>query len=63
MARQVFWKGYLKLSLVTCRVTMTPAVSESGKVRFHNLNRKTHARVLSQQLQVAEAADADGAAI
>lgn len=48
MAPRVFWKGYLKLSLVTCRVTMTPAVSESGKVRFHNLNSKTHNRVLSQ---------------
>ncbi|KQZ50161.1 Ku protein [Rhizobium sp. Root149] len=48
MAPHVFWKGYLKLSLVTCRVTMAPAVSESGKVRFHNLNAKTHNRVLSQ---------------
>lgn len=48
MAPRVFWKGYLKLSLVTCRVTMTPAISESAKVRFHNLNRKTQNRVLSQ---------------
>lgn len=48
MAPRVFWKGYLKLSLVTCRVTMTPAVSEGAKVRFHNINRKTHNRVLSQ---------------
>lgn len=48
MAPHVFWKGYLKLSLVTCRVTMAPAVSESGKVRFHNLNTKTHNRVQSQ---------------
>ena len=48
MAPRAFWKGYLKLSLVTCRVSMTPAVSESGKVRFHNLNRKTHNRVMSQ---------------
>ncbi|HEX2148501.1 MAG TPA: Ku protein [Pseudorhizobium sp.] len=48
MAPRAFWKGYLKLSLVTCRVSMTPAVSEGGKVRFHNLNRETHARVLSQ---------------
>ena len=48
MAPRPFWKGYLKLSLVTCRVTMTPAVSESGKVRFHNINRATHNRVMSQ---------------
>ncbi|WP_117192227.1 non-homologous end joining protein Ku [Rhizobium terrae] len=48
MAPRVFWKGYLKLSLVTCRVTMTPAVSEGAKVRFHNLNRQNHNRVVSQ---------------
>ncbi|MGK9053898.1 Ku protein [Neorhizobium petrolearium] len=47
MAPRVFWKGYLKLSLVTCRVTMTPAVSEGARVRFHNINRKTRNRVLS----------------
>jgi DNA end-binding protein Ku len=48
VAPRPFWKGYLKLSLVTCRVTMTPAVSEGGKVRFHNINRKTSNRVMSQ---------------
>ncbi|KKX30647.1 Ku protein [Rhizobium sp. LC145] len=61
MAPRVFWKGYLKLSLVTCRVTMTPAVSESAKVRFHNLNRKTHNRVLSQYVdaETGEAVEDD----
>lgn len=48
MAPRVFWKGYLKLSLVTCRVTMTPAVTESRKIRFHNLNRRTGNRVQSE---------------
>jgi DNA end-binding protein Ku len=48
MAPRTFWKGYLKLSLVTCRVSMLPAVSESGKVRFHNLDRKTQNRVVNR---------------
>jgi len=48
MAPRTFWKGYLKLSLVTCRVSMMPAVSESGKVRFHNLDRKTQNRVVNR---------------
>jgi DNA end-binding protein Ku len=48
VAPRPFWKGYLKLSLVTCKVTMTPAVSEGAKVRFHNINAKTHNRVLNQ---------------
>ncbi|WP_029352093.1 Ku protein [Bosea sp. 117] len=47
MARGSFWKGYLKLSLVTCPVAMTPAVSESEKIRFHTLNRATGNRVVS----------------
>lgn len=48
MARRAFWKGYLKLSLVTCPVAMTPATTESEKIRFHTLNRKTGNRVISQ---------------
>lgn len=50
MAQRVFWKGYLKLSLVTCPVAMTPATSESNKVRFHTLNRRTGNRVVSRYL-------------
>ncbi|MGR9375845.1 non-homologous end joining protein Ku [Rhizobium leguminosarum] len=43
-----YWKGYLKLSLVTCPVAMSPATSDSEKVRFHTLNKETGNRVLSQ---------------
>ncbi len=50
MARQTFWKGYLKLSLVTAAVTLTPATTESNKVRFHVLNRQTKNRVESRYL-------------
>jgi DNA end-binding protein Ku len=50
MAPRPFWKGYLKLSLVTCAVAMTPATSDREKVRFHTINRKTGNRVLSQYL-------------
>lgn len=35
MAPRRFWRGYLKLSLVTCPVSMTPATTPSGQVRFH----------------------------
>ena len=50
MAPRSFWKGYLKLSLVTCPVAMTPATSENEKIRFHTLNRKTGNRVVSQYI-------------
>jgi DNA end-binding protein Ku len=48
MAPRTFWKGYLKLSLVTCPVTLMPATTEGEKVRFHTLNADTGNRVVSQ---------------
>ncbi len=48
MAPRSFWKGYLKLSLVTCPVAMMPATTDNEKVRFHTLNAKTGNRVISQ---------------
>lgn len=48
MAPRSFWKGYLKLSLVTCPVSMSPATTENEKVRFHTLNRASGNRVTSR---------------
>jgi len=48
MPARTFWKGYLKLSLVTCPVTLVPATTEGEKVRFHILNRKSGNRVVAQ---------------
>jgi DNA end-binding protein Ku len=48
MAPRAFWKGYLKLSLVTCAVSMTPATSEREKIRFHTINSETGSRVRSR---------------
>lgn len=45
MPAGAFWKGYLKLSLVTCPVAMQPAVSDSARLRFHTLNRQTGNRL------------------
>ena len=53
MAPRSFWKGYLKLSLVTCPVAMTTATTENEKVRFHTLNRTTGNRVVSQYVDAA----------
>jgi len=50
MAPRPFWKGYLKLSLVTCPVAMTPATTEGEKLRFHTLNRATGHRVASRYI-------------
>ncbi len=50
MALSSFWKGYLKLSLVTCPVAMTPAFTQGEKVRFHTLNRATGHRVQARYI-------------
>ena len=41
MAPRPAWKGYLKLSLVTCAVELTNVVTHAEKVSFRVLNRKT----------------------
>jgi DNA end-binding protein Ku len=48
MAPRANWKGYLKLSLVSCAVALYPATSSSARVRFHTLNRSTGNRVKRQ---------------
>ena len=45
MAPRANWKGYLKLSLVSCAVALFPATSTSQRVRFNILSRKTGHRV------------------
>jgi DNA end-binding protein Ku len=45
MAPRANWKGFLRLSLVTCPVALYPATSESEKVSFNQLNRQTGHRV------------------
>jgi hypothetical protein len=39
MAPRANWKGFLRLSLVTCPVALYPATSESEKISFNQLNR------------------------
>ncbi|BCG91883.1 non-homologous end joining protein Ku [Mesorhizobium sp. 131-2-1] len=41
MAPRPAWKGYLKLSLVTCAIELTNVVTHAEKVSFRILNRKT----------------------
>lgn len=45
MAPRAYWKGYLRLSLVSCPIQLFPATSEREKIRFHQLNRETGNRV------------------
>src|SRR6478609_2059512 len=45
MAPRANWKGFLRLSLVTCPIAVFPANSESEKISFNQINRKTGHRI------------------
>jgi DNA end-binding protein Ku len=49
-ARRAYWKGYLKLSLVTCPIGLYPASSLAEKTHFHQINRKTGNRLRQQMV-------------
>lgn len=50
MAPRAYWKGYLKLSLVSCPIALYPASSSSERVSFNRINKKTGNRL--KQLNV-----------
>jgi len=56
MAPRAYWKGYLKLSLVSCPIALFPATSERGKISFHQLNKKTGHRIKYRKVD-AESGD------
>ena len=45
MAARAYWKGYLKLSLVSCPIALFPATTEREKISFHQLNKETGNRI------------------
>jgi DNA end-binding protein Ku len=45
VAPRAYWKGYLKLSLVSCPISLFPATSGREKISFHQLNKNTGNRI------------------
>jgi DNA end-binding protein Ku len=50
MAPRAYWKGYLRLSLVTCPVELFPATSQAEKTHFHLINTRTGNRLRQQMV-------------
>jgi hypothetical protein len=50
MAPRANWKGYLRLSLVSCPIALYPVSSLSEKVSFNRINRKTGNRLKQQNV-------------
>jgi DNA end-binding protein Ku len=47
---RAYWKGYLRLSLVTCPIELFPATSYSEKTHFHQINKQTGHRLPQQMV-------------
>lgn len=45
MAPRAYWKGYLRLSLVSCPIQLFPATTEREKIRFNQINKETGNRI------------------
>jgi DNA end-binding protein Ku len=56
VAPRAYWKGYLKLSLVSCPIALFPATSEREKISFHQINKNTGHRIKYQKVD-AESGD------
>ena len=56
MAPRAYWKGSLKLSLVSCPVALYPATTTVQTTHFHMINKETGNR-LKQQMVDAETGD------
>jgi DNA end-binding protein Ku len=63
MAPRAYWKGYLKLSLVSCPIALFPATSEREKISFHQRNKKTGHRIKYRKVDAETADEVDSADI
>jgi len=59
LAPRAYWKGYLKLSLVSCPVALFPASSEREKIRFHQINKATGNRIKYRKVDAETEDDVD----
>jgi DNA end-binding protein Ku len=63
VAPRAYWKGYLKLSLVSCPVALFPASSEREKVSFNQLNKKTGNRIRYRKVDAETGDEVDSSDI
>jgi DNA end-binding protein Ku len=63
MAPRAYWKGYLKLSLVSCPVALFPASSEREKISFHQINEDTGNRIKYRKVDAGTGEDVDSSKI
>jgi DNA end-binding protein Ku len=50
MAPRPYWRGYLRLSLVSCPIVLYPAITQAEKTHFHQINKRTGNRLQQQMI-------------
>jgi DNA end-binding protein Ku len=63
VAPRAYWKGYLKLSLVSCPVALFPASSEREKISFNQINKKTGNRIRYRKVDAETGDEVDSSEI
>ena len=63
MAPRAYWKGYLKLSLVSCPIALFPATSEREKISFHQINKETGHRIRYKKIDAETGDEVDNSEI
>jgi DNA end-binding protein Ku len=63
VAPRAYWKGYLKLSLVSCPISLFPATSEREKISFHQVNKATGNRIRYKKIDADTGDEVDSADI
>jgi hypothetical protein len=63
VAPRAYWKGYLKLSLVSCPVALFPASSEREKISFNQINKKTGHRIRYRKIDAETEEEVDSSDI
>ena len=63
MAPRAYWKGYLKLSLVSCPIALFPATSEREKISFHQINKETGNRIRYKKVDAETGDEVDNSEI
>jgi DNA end-binding protein Ku len=59
VAPRAYWKGYLKLSLVSCPIALFPATSEREKISFHQINKNTGHRIKYRKVDAKSGDEAE----
>ncbi|WP_407114450.1 Ku protein [Bradyrhizobium sp. LMG 9283] len=60
-ASRPYWKGYLKLSFVSCPIALFPAISAAERISFRQVNRRTGHRLKHRLIDTVTGQTVDAA--